>query len=1012
MEKRFTILITCFILALNIAYSQEMEVRGKVTDVLTNEGLPGVNILIKGTTRGTTTDVDGNYIINVSSDDVLIFSFIGFVTEEIAVQTRSIIDVNMVADIEQLSEIVVIGYGEVDKKDLTGAVSQVKSEDLPLLMPSPNLEPMLQGKVPGLSVTNSSGEPGSSAIVQLRGGSSIGGNNSPLIIVDGFPLDNAGDLRQLAPQDIESVEVLKDASTIAIYGTRAANGLILITTKRGQAGRNQVSVNAQTSVTNVITDNLPITTDPVLSARLANESATNDTRNVLVPFTGQKIIGTYHPSIEELESDAWPYRTNWVDFVMRRALTHNVNVAVSGGSDKSTYRLSGTYFDQEGTVIGNDYSKISGAFVLQQNVLDNLKVTGDVKASFIDDINSDALDGIGRSPVFPAYNPDGTLFFIGQDLTHPIILSEEISRETESLDLILQTGMDWDIFDFLNFKTNFGIKLTNSISDTYYPRTTFRGNATNGEGIIDNYKDSRLLSESVLTYSKEINEDHRFNVLVGTTYQDTEFRTSRLVSQQFSNDVLRNEALQGGTTQRVFSNQYRTRILSQFGRVDYTLFDKYLFTFTGRRDGHSQFGENNKWGFFPAAAVGWKIHKESFMQPVNFISQLKLRASYGVAGNVGALGPYSTRNLMVSQRYPNGTDNPIIDVGVGPDHNRFGNPDLRWETTNTLDIGLDIGLFEGRVNLVADYYIKRTTDLLREQPLPFSSLHDVVLVNNGEIENKGLEVAVDAVIISNSNLRWSVNGNAFFNRNKLIDIDQPDTDGFDRGPFLETFRDRPARLQIGQPTNVIWGFKTDGIIQEGENYDMDGLEDEDYLPGEFRYVDRDGNGVIDERDRTVVGNTHPDIMLGFTNNLEYKGFTLNVLLTGALGQDIFNAKKFDGPDQAKRWTPENPTNDWPSLRGGRRDRISDWWVEDGSFVRISNVTLSYDFSMAKVRQIGSLRVFVNADNLAVITGYSGYDPEISSGFNPDIANSEVPNIDNGGYPRARTFSVGLNVSFQ
>ncbi|TRX59954.1 TonB-dependent receptor [Fulvivirga sp. M361] len=1011
MKKKFTILITGLMLMLNSAFSQAIEVRGKVSDILTGEGLPGVNILVKGTATGTTTDIDGNYIINVNSGDVLLFSFIGFLTEEIVIGSKNTIDVVMVADIEQLSEVVIIGYGEVDKKDLTGSVAQVKAKDLPI-MPSANLEPMLQGKVPGLSITNSSGEPGAASIVQLRGGASIGGNNSPLIILDGFPLDNAGDLRQIAPQDVASVEVLKDASTIAIYGTRAANGLILITTKRGTEGRNEVSINAQTSVTNVITDNLPITTDPILSAQLANESVLNDTRNFVIPFSGEKRNGTYFPTIAELESDAWPYQTNWVDFVLRQALTQNVNVAFSGGSDKGTFRLSGTYFDQEGTVIGNDYSKISGAFAVQQNVLENVKVNGDVKVSFINDVNSEALGGIGRFPAFPVYNPDGTLFFIEQDQNHPIVLSEDISRESENLDLILQTGLDWGIFDFLDFKTNVGVRIGNSITDTYNPRTTLRGASTNGEGIINNFKETRILSESVLTYTKEFNEDHRIKALLGTTYQDTEFRSSRLTSQQFVNDVLRNQALQAGTLQLVENNQYRTRILSQFGRIDYTLFDKYLVTLTGRRDGHSQFGANNKWGFFPAAAVAWKVHEENFMQSAGAISQLKLRASYGVAGSVGALNPYNSLNLLVNQSYPNGNTRPVLAVGFGPDHNQFGSPDLKWETTNTLDIGVDLSFLEGRVNLTADYYVKRTTDVLRRQPLPFSSLHDFVLVNNGEIENKGLEIALDATVVSNDDFRWNINANAFFNRNTLIDIDQPDTDGFDRGPFLENFRDRPARLQVGQTSNIIWGFKTDGIIQEGEIYDVRGLEPEDYLPGEYKYVDLNNDGVIDEKDRTVIGDVYPDLTLGFTNNLEYKGFSLNVLLTASLGQDIFNAKKFDGPDQAKRWTPENPTNEWPSLRGGRRNRISDWWIEDGSFMRVANVTLGYDFAMEKVKHVSNLRVFVTGDNLAVITGYSGYDPEISSGFDPNVANSEVPNIDNGGYPRARTFTLGLNVSFQ
>ncbi|MEO9853869.1 MAG: TonB-dependent receptor [Reichenbachiella sp.] len=1004
MKKLFTGLIMGIcILASQQMYAQSTIVKGKVTDNQDGSGLPGVSVLVKGTANGTVTDFDGNYSIEVEDGTTLVFSYIGFISAENAVSGRSTIDVAMSPDLTQLDEVVVIGYGTVKKQNLTGSISKVAGSDLPQI-PTAHVEAMLQGKVPGLQVTSSSGEPGSNAIVQLRGGSSFGGNNAPMIIVDGFPIGGAGELKQISPQDIESVEVLKDAATTAIYGTRAANGLIVITTKKGKRGRNSVDITAQSGVTNVLVDKLDLIKDPVTYATLANEVAANDSRVFELPYDGGIRSGTYYPSVAELESNAWPYQTNWIDFVYRPAVTNNVNVAFSGGNDKTQFRLSGTYFDQEGTVIGNDYNKISAAINLQQQVLDNLKITGDLKMSFIKDNNSSALNSVGRSPIFPVYNEDGTLFFIGQDNSHPVVLSEQLTDKSKGYDVIAQAGLEWDILEYLKLSSNIGMKLGNSIADRYFPITTLQGRATNGRGELSNYDDSRILSETYLTFNKEVADGHELNVVAGVTYQNTNVRESKLIAEQFVNDALANQDLSTGELQNLENSQREDLLISQFGRINYVLYNRYVVSFTGRRDGYNHFSENNKWGFFPSAAVAWKLHEESFMSDLSVINQFKLRASYGSTGNIGALSPYSSLNLYAAQKYPNGTQNPGLATGFGPDHNIFGNPDLKWETTTTFDVGVDISLFNNSVGLTLDYYIKNTSDLLREEFLPYSSLYDKILINDGEIENKGWEVELSAAVFSKGAFKWDVSANAFFNKNTLKSINQSDRDGIETGPYLETFRDNPTRLQVGQPTHVIWGFRTEGIIQDGETYDVTGLDTEEYLPGEFKYVDLNDDGVIDENDKTIVGNTHPDVSFGITNNFEYKGFYASILMTGAMGADIFNVGKFSGSNQINRWTADNPTQDYPSLRGGRESAISDWWVEDGSYLRVSNVTLGYNVNTANINGIGTLSVYVNADNLAVITGYSGYDPE--------IANGDVPNIDYGSYPKSRTFSLGLKVSFE
>ncbi len=990
------VLICFFALSFSNSFAQKFEVKGQVKSK-NGESLPGVNIVIKGTTVGTISDMNGQYIINLDeAESTLVYSFIGFQKQEIKVNSQNTINVIMTEDMTDLDEVVVIGYGTVKKSDLTGSVTSIKAESLEET-PAASVDALLQGKVAGVQITQTSGEPGSGVQVRIRGMSSRQGSNSPLYVIDGFPYGDAGNLKQLNPNDIESIEVLKDASASAIYGSRGANGVIIITTKGAKNNEKaKISFSSQMGIQVVDESKFDLITDPLTYAVIDNEIRENDTRGGVNPrYIGSKDeSGFYFPSLTEIADGSWPHKTNWADAIMRNAVTQNYNLAISGGSEKTAYTVSANYFDQEGIVIGNDYENYTFRVKLDQIVKKNLKVGTNIAMSYVNRDKTQSNSGIGRNPIFPIYDEDGGYYKIGAtDFYNPVMLANEITDISDEYDINALVFIDWEIIDGLHWKTQGGAKLGHSVGDYYEPRTTWTGDLFNGVGKVTNYTGWTALVESYLTYVKTYNEKHQITAMGGVTNEVSQARGSELRGEGFVNDNLKNELLTSASERKLSNFLSKQTLQSFIARLNYAFNNRYLITLTGRADGSSKFGTNNKWAFFPSGAAAWKMHQETFMQDQELISTLKIRSSYGFTGNQ-AIPIYGTLNQYGMRKYVNGSS---LISGYGP--YVIGNSGLKWETTSQFDVGFDLGFLGNRIMVNADYYVKRSTDLLRQKQLPFSSGFDNVWVNDGEILNKGFELSVDAAVLEND-FKWNIVANIAHNENEVVDIgEEGEGEGVRTGGYLETFRDYPTRWRNGQPMNVIVGYRVDGIIQTNEEGLAAGLSGEEAMPGEYKYVDISGNGVIDDEDQEVLGNVQPDFIFGINNEFRYKNFDLSIQLNGVIGSDLINLKKFEGSNSLGRWTADNKNNDYPSLRGGRLNKMSDWWIEDGSYLRIANVTLGYNLPNETIPFIQKARVYFSGSNLHTFTNYTGFDPEFSDG------------VDYGSYPKYATYTFGLNVTF-
>lgn len=967
-------------------------------------GLPGVSVVVAGTANGTTTNAEGFYTLSVPSGSTLVFSFVGYATQRLEVGSRSTLDVGLLEDVQSMSEVVVVGYGTVAKSDVTGSVSSLKGSDLNKT-PAASVDQLLQGKVAGVQVVVPSGEPGAGATVRIRGNSSINGSNSPLLVVDGYPWGEAGNLKQINPDDIESIEVLKDASAAAIYGSRGANGVILVTTKRGKAGKTSITLSTLNTVS-MLPGKLDVWSDPVDVAIVDNEARQNAGLTPL--FTGQTYLGNYYPSVAELRGDdpnkpKWPYRTYWPDEVYRKPFSQSYTLTANGGNDRTKFSVSGNYYKEQGLAIKNDYERYNSRLNLDQKLFDNL--SAGVNLILTHTRRTGGFLSADRSPVFPIYNPDGTYFRTGPlDFGNPIAYANEVLNKSRTVDVLGTLYVSWDITKWLNFRSQVSDKFGNSLDDVYEPRNiTSTGNLYNGYGVINNYNGNELLNENYFTLNKTFSEQHTLNAVLGYTTQTFNVRTSRLEGRGFVNDGLQNQNLNSATTQFVSNGQTKSLLNSYIGRLNYAFLDRYLFTFTGRADGSSKFGANNKWAFFPSAAVAWKLQEEGFLKDVSAVSEAKLRASYGLTGNQG-ISPYQTLDRLGTGRYFAGG---AFQTGFGPGvfaYDGFNkiwegvpNPDLKWETTAQFDAGLDLGLFNNRLTLSADYYYKRTHDLLRQTYITPSSGYDRLWVNDGEIENKGIELGINGEVLNTPALQWTVGGNFTLNRNKLLSM------GGDKfvwnGSNIEMLRAPLNAFIVGQPINVFYGYKTDGIIQSTAEGQASGLTGDMARPGELKYVDLNGDGKVDDNDRTIIGNPNPKFLYSLNTTLRSHGFDLSAQLYGVYGNDVFDFRKFSPSGQLQRWTPDNPTNAYPRVNANRAYYGSDWFVTKGSFLRVQNVTLGYNFKKGLLPGVQTLRVYFSGNNLYVFSKFhKGFDPEVG-------ANGQ----NWGSYPRPRALSLGLNI---
>ncbi|MBC7922806.1 MAG: TonB-dependent receptor [Ferruginibacter sp.] len=993
-------------------------VRGKVTTG-ENEPLPGVSVVVKGTTNGASTDAGGNYSLSVPAGAAtLVFSYIGYTSEEVSIGNRTTIDLSLVPDIESLSEVVVVGYGTVKKSDLTGSVASVKSEELKQT-PIANFVQGLQARVSGVQVTQNSGAPGGSNSVRIRGNNSISGSSEPLYVVDGFPVGSSGGatggvgfgnstgnalnpLSTISPNDIESIEVLKDASATAIYGTRGANGVVLITTKRGKAGVTNVTYDGYYGVQQI-------------NRKLDLMNATEFAR-----FENEVSGSNLFPDPEGLGEG-----TDWQDEIFREAPIQNHQISVSSGSEKTQFSLSTDYFRQDGIIIGSDYTRGSLRLNLDHQVGRNLKVgtsltysysvnNGTVSATDAENAGSGIVtSALTAPPTIQPYDSLGNPTLFGNaggarylDWNNPVAFESQVLNRNTTGRLLGNLFAEYRILEGFTYRFVVGADLLSDVRDSYVGRLIRFGQANGGLGGRAHANTNNVLHESILTYDRKFNNDHALT-LTGVFSTQSQIRaTDNISALLFPNDVLTNDNLGLATTVTAGTSREKWRLDSYTARANYNFRSKYLLTLAARVDGSSRFGANNKYGFFPSVAVAWRIVEEGFMQSLPVVSDLKLRASYGVTGNADIPLYGSLARLTPNGNYGFGN---VRNVGIGPDN--IANPDLKWENSYQTDIGVDIGLLTNRLTFTADYYVKTTKDLLLSRSVPLSSGFATAIGNFGELENRGFEVALTAAVL-NGNFKWNVSGNVSANRNRITKIDGTRNEILTTSGNIGSFTNASI-LRVGEPIGSFYGYFFDGIYQTGDNVPTG------KFPGDVRYRDLNGDGNVSAADQNIIGNPNPDYIFGLTNNFRWGNFDLSVFVQGVQGNDLFFTQRLvlevggglrnQLQEYVNRWTPANPSNRYVRAYQNQRLNQADIFIEDGSFVRFKNVTLGYNLPVDKLnlKWLKGARLYASGNNLLTFTDYTGYDPEVNTAGQ----NSLQLGVDNSGYPVARSYLVGVQVTF-
>lgn len=1064
MKKKFIYLLFLCLLP-TVGFAQTYEILGRVTEAESGQPLSGV--AVRGKIDGAITNKDGEYSVKANHGDELTFSFLGLKTQKVVVQSANRINIAMEQDAMGLDDVVVVGYGVMKKSDLSGSIAQVSSDDLLRGNPSTSINQALQGRLAGVTVTQNDGAPGAGISIQIRGANSFSTSSQPLYIVDGVPFDVAampsGDanannnqtsnpLALINPNNIESIEVLKDASATAIYGSRGANGVVIITTKKGKEGTEQIEFSANFSFSKVANRVKPLGAYDY--ANYINEQTVNDayymgTNYNYLPYPGRweynynsagQIMphtGRYTASPEDFLNPRTIYdaygnvatisNTNWQDEIYQTGFTHEYNLRVSGASEKGWHSFSGNFVDQEGTITNSGYTRHGISANLGRKIHRWIELGTNINYtnSNTDFTKSNAYDySIIRSALMfpPTHDPRMTTSAMDELswlAANPYMYVRSAKDKLKSNNVFTSSYAQLNFTDWLSFRQNLGISYSDNRRDTYYGRHTQEGRAPiNGLGGQSDNWWKGLTAESILTFNKTFAEKHSLNVVAGFTYEQSDYGSKSITVSDFPSDITGSYDLSAAlVTQKPQSDRGETSLVSLLGRVNYVYDNRYIFTVSFRRDGSSKFAKGNKFANFASGAFAWRVSEEKFMKNVDFISNLKLRLSFGQTGNQG-INTYETLPIMGTANYPAGG---ALVSGYAEDSWRGPvNPDLKWETTNQYNAGLDIGLFNNRVNFVVDLYYKKTKDLLQNVKIPQSTGFENMRTNFGQVTNKGLELSGNFVIFDNPNFRWTMDANISFNRNEIGGLE---SDQFAQELWYSA--DQAFLQRNGHPIGTIYGFVEDGFFNnEAEVRAMKEYANSPdavvrAMVGEVRYRDLDGNGVIDDRDRTVIGNTNPDFVYGITNTFRWKNFDFSFFLQGVSGNDMFNGNLMDVklsnigniPNKAyhTRWTADNTANaKWPKATGGynRVWRISDRYVESGSYLRLKNVSLGYTVPL-KIKHIESLYFYVSAANLFTITPYSWFDPDVNS-FGGDASRRGV---DIYSYPNSRTYSFGLKVNF-
>lgn len=1030
-------------------------VTGKVTGQ-DGEPLIGVNVVIKGTAIGAITNIDGMYILeNVPENAILEFSYIGYTQQEVNAGNKSNLNMILSEDTQKLDEVVVVGYGSFRKRDLTGAVSQVKGDEIANL-PLRSAADALQGKAAGVTITASSGSPGSMGNVRIRGVGTIN-NNNPLYVVDGLPQDDIG---WLNARDIESIEVLKDASAQAIYGARAANGVILVSTKRGASGESYRS-NIEFDMSLGFQD-IPKQYD-VLDAEGFMEY-----KNRAYTAAGKTLIDDFSTSekreqiLSFLEKNGGREGTDWWAKTTRKpseAMNQNYNLALSGGMNKLRYRSSFGYMNQKGILKGSDYERLSGRLNLDSEVTRWLTLSANVNIIYesrrnLDENNSytaTVFSTISADPITPVYRDHlvdipnflQSRIMGGYEPTNPwshytgVIYSNkpntvaQVDRQAQNLWHGIATKSnvsgEFKLFPFLTFKSSIALDLIRQQSDSFKPKFYLDGDEYQTYAGVGRrlYNTDYWVFDNYLTYNQKFDK-HAVSVMAGTSAEKKRYEEIYAYKEGMVNNDASQQIINAGTLNPASEGYISTTTLnSYFGRVFYSYDNRYMVTANIRWDGSSMFTGGNKWGCFPSVSAGWNFSEESFLKEVEWLSQGKLRAAWGEIGNQTiSAGAYMNtfgngNDITWMNYYIFGNPNAASLFGG---RKQVGNPDLRWETTRQLDFGLDLAFFQGSLRATFDYFDRETKDMLVQVPVPSAlGFPNIPWMNAGSVSNKGFEVTLGYDGKAGKDFQYHINGNISTYRNKVKSLGSGANipgKGIHLGYFSYTM------TEPGKPIGYFYGYKTDGVFQtqaEIDNYKNNGqVVMPGAKPGDLKFQDLNADGKLDDNDRTMTGNPHPDFTFGLTLSAEYKGFDFSAFFQGSVGNDILNILKYDiysgtGWYNAPKdilttyWNGPGSTNENFAIDADSRMNLdmSDWYVENGSYVRLKNLQIGYTIPSALTKKvtINNLRVFVAAQNLFTITGYSGLDPEIG-----EINNMpQYKGCDMGFYPQARTFMVGLSM---
>ena len=974
-------------------FAQQITVQGVVKDQ-TGETVIGASVMEKGTTNGTITGIDGDFSLNMSPNGTLVVSFVGYKTQEVQVKGQKQLQVVLFEDAEMLDEVVVIGYGTMKKSDLTGAVSSIGNKDIKD-SPVSNLGQAIQGKISGVQIVDA-GKPGDNVSIKIRGLGSIN-NCDPLVVIDGVPTDLG--LSSLNMADVERLDVLKDASATAIYGSRGANGVVMITTKRGTEGKGKLAVSANYSFQNAT--NVPSLLNAAQYAELSNDMMVNSGRNPNPEWANPSELGA---------------GTDWMDELLRTGVMQNYTVSYSGGNEKSHYYVSGGFLDQSGIVKSVNYRRFTFQSNSDAQVLKWLKFSNNI--TFSADTKKSGSYNIGDAlkalPIYPVKNedgswsgPDGNSEWYGST-RNPIGPTELNKSQTDGYNFLANLTAELTFTKWLKFKSTFGYDAKFWFIDNFTPKYNWKPTPTEETSRYksDN-KSFTYLWDNYFLFDHTFAEKHRVGLMAGMSAQ---WNTNDYLNAQKNVFMFDNvhEMDNGEEMYAIGGNETEWALLSYMARVNYSYEDRYLLTATIRRDGSSRFGKKHRWGTFPSVSVAWRASQEKWFPKNDYINDLKVRAGYGVTGSQASVGNYSYLASYNTSVYPFGISSGNQTALVS---STLANPYIHWEEVAQTNIGFDASLFNSRVMFSFDAYLKETRDMLVKASIPITSGFEdttTTYTNAGKVRNQGIEMSLHTINLTGE-LGWETNLTATYNKNKIKDLNS------DVPYYINQINNSyVTMLAKDYPINVFYGYVTDGIFQNQSEVNTHAVQP-GAEPGDIRFRDLNNDGVINDSDRTVIGNPNPSWLFSMNNSLSYKGFELSVFLQGIAGNKIYNANNIDNTGMAaaynqttdvlKRWQGEGTSNSMPRAVFGdpnQNTRVSDRFVENGSYLRLKNITLSYTFPKQWLQkaQIENARLSLSCENVATITGYSGFDPEVG-----------INGIDQNRYPISRTFRLGLNFNF-